>query len=403
MRNEGQGAVAGADFDRICQTINEEAERLRENPLPLIPRIWDASGEGKKKYSGGHGITKAKAAIKRMPVVGGIAVRTYRRVRAGMLEGSIIGRCGRSVYYRLVGRRKEEAREFDRRLREAEKAVSGLLEDVREQKSFCREISGRTERLVLREIAKIKAELQAKPSRKSESRAESEMEGGTGDAYFSMDYFDFEEHFRGDREDIKKRQEIYVPYFEGCGRVADLGCGRGEFTELLSEKGIGVTGVDTYAPYVEYDKMLGLNVVLGDAVEYMRKQDSLDGIFLGQVIEHLPFAKVVEICSLAHEKLEEGRYLVMETINPMVLTVFAHAFYMDPSHEKPVHPLTLQHVVKKAGFREAEICFTEASRYPFCMPEINPGEAAYAEFNEAMRAMVNDIYGSQDYAVIARK
>ena len=55
-----------------------------------------------------------------------------------------------------------------------------------------------------------------------------------------LDYFLFENKYRGTLEDIKKRQEIYIDIFRGASHVIDLGCGRGEFVELLKESTLKV-------------------------------------------------------------------------------------------------------------------------------------------------------------------
>ena len=224
-----------------------------------------------------------------------------------------------------------------------------------------------------------------------------------GDPYSSIDYFDFENHFRGSREEIKKVQEIYLPYFEGRKNVLDLGCGRGEFTEMLMERGIGVTGVDLYPPYVEYMKMLGLPAVLDDAIDYLERQESTDGIFVGQVVEHIPVEQIIRLCRLAYKKLADGGYLIMETPNPTSLAIYAGAFFLDPSHNKPVHPLTLQYIAEKAGFTSVEILYTDSSRVPYSIPRLKEGEEEFKDFNAAMERVSNLLYGSQDYAVIARK
>ena len=70
------------------------------------------------------------------------------------------------------------------------------------------------------------------------------VENNSENVYTEIDYFDFENYFRGTREHVKRVQEIYVPYFEGCDKVIDIGCGRGEFLELLKENQIGAKGVD---------------------------------------------------------------------------------------------------------------------------------------------------------------
>ena len=223
------------------------------------------------------------------------------------------------------------------------------------------------------------------------------------DDYFSIDYFDFENHFRGSREHIKEVQKIYLPYFEKKKNVIDLGCGRCEFLELLKDNGIKGVGVDLFPPYVEYAKMQGLNVYCGDAIEFLKKQQRVGGIFVGQVVEHISIDQIVELCQVAYDKLEKGGYLIMETPNPTTLAIFTESFYIDPSHNKPMHPKTLDYLVKKAGFEKVEVLFTESSKIPFKIPKLSCKCENIGEFNAAMGKVSDLLFGSQDYAVIARK
>lgn len=221
--------------------------------------------------------------------------------------------------------------------------------------------------------------------------------------YDTIEYFDFENHFRGSVEQIKNAQRQYLPYFTGKQHVLDLGCGRGEFLSLMQEQGIPAVGVDVYEPYVEYCTMQGLKAVCGDGVTYLSKMDKADGIFVGQVVEHLTPEQIMTLCRIAHEKLENGGCLVVETPNPTSLSIYTNAFYIDPSHVKPVHPLTMQYYLEKAGFTKTEIIYTESSRPVQTIPELRcPGENV-AEFNAAMQETAKMLYGSQDYAIVAVK
>ena len=263
-----------------------------------------------------------------------------------------------------------------------------------------------TVQLLLSEVCSLRAALHdgSVPNRSAELPADAEaVSAGGSDAYAEIDYFDFENRFRGSREHVKEVQRIYLPYFEGRKNVLDLGCGRCEFTELLTEQGVGVTGVDLYAPYVEYGKMRGLPVVRDDALHYLRQQKSTDGIFLGQVAEHLSLAQLTELCALAYEKLESGSVLIVETPNPTSLAIFTESFYIDPSHQRPVHPRTLEYLAEKAGFSSVELLFTESSRLPFRIPPLPAEDGDTEQFNQAMERVNELLYGSQDYALIARK
>ena len=58
----------------------------------------------------------------------------------------------------------------------------------------------------------------------------------------SYKYVGFEDQFRGSREAIRARFESYVPLFEGRTDLLDVGCGRGEFLDLLGARGIPARG-----------------------------------------------------------------------------------------------------------------------------------------------------------------
>ena len=60
-----------------------------------------------------------------------------------------------------------------------------------------------------------------------------------GDWMVDEDYRSFQDRFRGDPESITERMRAHVERFDGvAGTVADLGCGRGEFLDLLRDAGV---------------------------------------------------------------------------------------------------------------------------------------------------------------------
>ncbi len=145
----------------------------------------------------------------------------------------------------------------------------------------------------------------------------------------TTNYFLFENRFRGSREDIKQRQLSSLHFFEGCGCVLDIGCGRGEFLETLRENGIGAKGIDIDSDMVEYCRSFELNVERADAISYLEKQDdnSLDGIFMDQLVEHLDPGYLIRLLALCQRKLKHNSYLVIETVNPLSFVSFVN-FYL---------------------------------------------------------------------------
>ena len=162
--------------------------------------------------------------------------------------------------------------------------------------------------------------------------------------------------------------------------------------------------MDFYEEYTDYCKGNGLKAVHGDAVEYLRQCDRCGGIFAGQLAEHLSTEQLVQLCELAYEKLEDGAYLIIETPNPMSLAIYTHAFYIDPSHQKPVHPMTLKYFLEKAGFHKIDLIFTKNSRIPMEIPELKAeGVENLEAFNQSMKQVSELLFGSQDYAIVGQK
>jgi len=105
----------------------------------------------------------------------------------------------------------------------------------------------------------------------------------------SYKYVGFEDRYRGSQEDIRARLLTYVPLFEGAADVLDIGCGRGEFLDLLRERGISGRGLDVNHEMVEVCLARGLNVAEGDALGFLESlpDGSLGGLLAAQVVEHL--------------------------------------------------------------------------------------------------------------------
>ncbi len=223
-----------------------------------------------------------------------------------------------------------------------------------------------------------------------------------------FDYFGFEERFRGSEQDIKERQRVYLAYFQGQENILDIGCGRGEFLELLRKAGIKAIGVDTDLDMVLYCKEKGLDIVQEDAFVYLETlpDTSLGGIFAAQVIEHLEPGRVIELVKLCYRKLRSGGVLILETPNPKCLMVFAASFYMDFSHIRPLHPEAMRFLLASAGFQDIELKYAgpvdDTRRLP-SLPDIGlPGETMEA-FRRGVEQLNDLLYGYQDYAVIGTK
>lgn len=226
-----------------------------------------------------------------------------------------------------------------------------------------------------------------------------------------VNYFVFEEKFRGAREEIAQRQTAFLSYFEGCKNVLDIGCGRGEFLETMHKHGIGACGVDLDETMVDFCRSKGLEVELEDAFDYLEKLEdaSLDGIFIDQVVEHLEPAYLVRLLKLCFQKMKYGFYLIAETVNPLSFSSFAN-FYIDLTHIKPVHPETLKFLLESTGFREVRPVFSSPLPETMRLQKLVPNEGVtdierhqVDVYNRNIEMLNNTLYGAQDYAMIGKK
>ncbi|ADY73948.1 Methyltransferase type 11 [Desulfurobacterium thermolithotrophum DSM 11699] len=175
-------------------------------------------------------------------------------------------------------------------------------------------------------------------------------------------YSAFENVFRGERKEIKKRQEKYLKYVpEECLKnypVLDAGCGRGEFLELLKEKGIEAIGVDINEEEVQILKEKGFKVVNTDINSFLKEtEQEFSAIVSFQVIEHLQRDYLKEFLQLSHKKLVNGGAIILETVNPWNYEAFAR-FYIDETHVRPIPPDTLSFMLRWIGFKDIKIVFS---------------------------------------------
>ncbi len=229
----------------------------------------------------------------------------------------------------------------------------------------------------------------------------------------SYKYVGFEDRFRGSREDIRARLQAYVPLFAGRTDVLDVGCGRGEFLDLLREAGVGARGLDTNHEMVEVCRARGLEVVEGDLVGYLSAlpDASLGGLIAVQVVEHLEPSYLMRALDLAYHKLRPGSVIVLETINPASWFAFFSSFIRDLTHQRPIHPDTLQYLLTASGFQKARIDFSAPIEdvdklQPLAPPRPQDAPAVadlITTFNANVERLNSLLFAFQDYAAIAER
>ncbi len=236
--------------------------------------------------------------------------------------------------------------------------------------------------------------------------------GAFAPALDAYKYVSFEDQFRGSRDVVRARLESYLPLFAGRTGILDVGCGRGEFLDLLAARGITARGIDLNHEMAEACRSRGLDVTEADAVGYLSSlpDGSLGGIFSAQVVEHLQPGYLLRFLELAFHKLSPGGRLVLETLNPSCWVAFFESYIRDITHVWPLHPDTLKYLVVASGFTTARVEFRspvpdEDRLQPIAVAE---GAAAAAgdlaeAFNGNVEKLNARMFTFLDYAVIGDK
>ena len=213
-------------------------------------------------------------------------------------------------------------------------------------------------------------------------------------------YLSFENRFRGSRAEIKKRVTFYLPFLASAhagekGRpILDLGCGRGEWLELLRENKLDARGVDLNSAMIAQCKERHLEVIHRDAIDYMRslRANSQGGVTGFHIIEHLPFETLMDFFREARRILKPGGVAIFESPNCKNLVVGAANFNIDPTHRNPVFPETAEFMLQSHGFERVRIEY------------LTPVADVKFDARTKELAIVKDLlYGPQDFGIIAYK
>ncbi|MCX7714942.1 MAG: methyltransferase domain-containing protein [Clostridia bacterium] len=207
----------------------------------------------------------------------------------------------------------------------------------------------------------------------------------------------FEDRFRGPMEEIYNRLKFYVPLimplktiYQEC-RALDLGCGRGEWLQLLHDIGFVPYGVDHDANMLAACREKGLSYEQADAIQYLKglHDESMTIVSGFHLVEHLPFDEVHALVKEAHRVLKPAGILILETPNPENLFVATNSFYLDPTHQKPIPPALLKYLPEYYGFHRVQVVRLQQSE----------------TLKQKEQVSLLDVFGgvSPDYAVIAQK
>ena len=212
-------------------------------------------------------------------------------------------------------------------------------------------------------------------------------------------YVLFEDRFRGARSEIKDRVRFYLPFLKAAKAgttarpILDVGCGRGEWLELLDENGFRATGVDLNAAMVAQCAERNLTAIHADAIAHLRSlpANSHGGVSGFHIIEHLPFETLLQLFMETLRVLKPGGIAIFESPNCKNLSVGACYFNVDPTHGNPVFPETAAFMMETQGFADVQLEY------------LSPAERRLVNGDQDAEIVNDLLFGPQDFAVIARK
>jgi O-antigen chain-terminating methyltransferase len=212
-------------------------------------------------------------------------------------------------------------------------------------------------------------------------------------------YAELEDRFRGSQEQIKQRLAIYVERIKSAATagnfsLVDLGCGRGEWLELLQDEGLKAFGVDTNRVFLESCRERNLEVVECDAVQYLSglPPQSVAAITGFHIVEHLPMDGLINLLDEVVRVLRPGGIVIFETPNPENVLVGSNFFYFDPTHRNPIPGSLMKFLLEARGLHQVEII------------GLNPWDDARLSGDNELTARINELfYGPMDYAVVGWK
>ena len=171
-------------------------------------------------------------------------------------------------------------------------------------------------------------------------------------------YFEFENEFRGKRENIIEKLSIYDHLLKTLSRnsnrskILDLGCGRGEWLEKCREYDLDCLGIDSDEEMTQYCIDKGFNIIQADVFEQLPliKNNSYSLISCFHIIEHLSNEKLFKFLSEILRILRDDGILLMETPSIDNLIVSSKTFYLDPTHINHINPDRIIFTLNNMGF-----------------------------------------------------
>lgn len=183
--------------------------------------------------------------------------------------------------------------------------------------------------------------------------------GDTRDAYLSS-YFGAGRHsVRAEQRRMRSFEHNYGRHLPPPGAVClEIGPGKGEILQWLSQRGYRAQGVDVSSEVVDFcnREAPGSVALTADTTAWLSARPAqFDVVLMLHVLEHLPKSEVVPLLRAIHASLRPGGRLIVEVPNMSSPLVGLHMRYADWTHEVGFTPESLRTVLAAAGFGDVVV------------------------------------------------
>ncbi len=350
----------------MTSSENHSAERQSARERQGVPAEW---------------LARRKAAIRDTPVVGGLATPLYRASKtrgAQFLRWLIrVPILGRFVWW--IQMTVKAPRTIDEILNR----LAAMQDEIVALQTRSDGHAGRLdEQLVL--IRRLRLDVQ-------DLKGENPISGAVYEA--------FEAEFRGDPAVVSQRAEVYLPIIKSVSAgipefpILDIGCGRGEWLQLLKLHGLAARGVDSNATFAGKVRAEGLDVEEAEAVQFLTAaaDDSVGAVTAFHIVEHLDINALIALIREAYRVIRPGGVVILETPNPENIVVGSCSFYNDPTHRRPIPPPTLSFYLRNSGFANVTVT------------GLAPLDLVRGPVSDALKPILDRFNMGQDYAAIGYK
>jgi O-antigen chain-terminating methyltransferase len=204
-----------------------------------------------------------------------------------------------------------------------------------------------------------------------------------------------------------------IELFKDCKNVLDIGCGSGYFLKMMKQNNIGGYGIDLNEDLVAYCQKMGINAIKIDALSHLQsiENKSLDGIFINQVAEHLSIDNLIKLLKSSYEKLQYGSYIIITIPNILSMLVSTNLYYLDPTHQRQLHPEVLKFLLNSCGFRDIQEKYYQPIPDDIKLKKLEISDYSQEEnlkkiienYNNNVTRLNNILFGFRDVTVLGKK